>query len=112
MAKANTKTGARVYFFHFIMHDWSDDVCERILLRTAGAMKRGYSKLLLNEFILPNQDCPLFLAGFDLQMMTMHAAQERTESQWKLLLGKAGLKVNKFWQPDSGGEGIIEAELK
>ncbi|KAF1948224.1 O-methyltransferase [Byssothecium circinans] len=102
--------GARAYFFHFIMHDWSDDVCIRILSHTAAAMKAGYSKLLLNEFILPNQGCPLFPAGFDLQMMAMHAAQERTETQWKELLNKAGLKVIRFWIPPGGGEGVIEAE--
>ncbi|RYP35043.1 hypothetical protein DL768_011019 [Monosporascus sp. mg162] len=103
--------GARVYFFHFIMHDWSDEVCLEILAHTTAAMTKAYSKLLLNEFILPDQGCPLFLSGFDLQMMTMHAGQERTESQWDALLSKAGLKVNKFWVPENGGEGIVEAEL-
>lgn len=100
-----------MYFFHFIMHDWSDEVCAGILSRTAAVMKKGYSKLLLNEFILPNQGCPLFPAGFDLQMMAMHAAQERTETQWKQLLESVGLQVIKFWIPSGGGEGIIEAEL-
>lgn len=108
---SDSHEGARVYFFHFIMHDWSDAVCIDILTPTAAAMKPGYSKLLLNEFILPNQACPLFPAGFDLQMMVMHAAQERNESQWKELLGKVGLKVIQFWIPPGGGEGIIEAEL-
>lgn len=93
------------------MHDWSDEVCLKILGNVIPAMKRGYSKLLLNEFILPERECPLFLSGFDLQMMTMHAGKERTESQWLALLSRAGLKVKKFWVPSSGGEGIIEAEL-
>ena len=83
----------------------------KILSNITAAMKKGSSKLLLNEFILPNKGCPLFPAGFDLQMMTMHAAQERTENQWTSLLQKAGLKVVQFWIPKSGGEGIIEAEL-
>lgn len=103
--------GARIYFFHFIMHDWSDDVCNEILSNTIAAMEPGYSKLILNEFIIPNQSSPLFSTGFDLQMMTMHAAQERTETQWKQLLERAGLKLVKFWIPPGGGEGIIEAEL-
>lgn len=93
------------------MHDWSDEVCLGILTRTAAAMKAGYSKLLLNEFILPDRGYPLFPAGFDLQMMAMHAAQERTESQWLSLLETAGLKVVKFWIQPGGGEGIIEAEV-
>lgn len=103
--------GARVYFFHFIMHDWSDEVCLEILGNVTPAMKKGYSKLLLNEFILPERGCPLLLSGFDLQMMTIHAGKERTESQWLALLSRVGLTVKKFWVPSSGGEGIIEAEL-
>ncbi|KAF2186417.1 putative O-methyltransferase [Zopfia rhizophila CBS 207.26] len=102
---------ARMYFFHFIMHDWSDPVCIKILSNTISAMKKGHSKIVLNEFILPNERCPLFQAGFDLQMMTMHAGQERTESQWRALLAQVGLKVNGFWVPEHGGEGIIEAEI-
>ncbi|KAF2865104.1 O-methyltransferase-domain-containing protein [Massariosphaeria phaeospora] len=105
-------TGARVYFLHFILHDWSDAQCLAILARTTAAMQRGHSKLLLNEFVLPNQGCPLFPTGLDLQMMAMHAAQERTEMQWRQLLDKAGLKVLEFYVPDGRGEGIIEAELK
>ncbi|PVH94052.1 sterigmatocystin 8-O-methyltransferase [Periconia macrospinosa] len=103
--------GARVYFFHFIMHDWSDNVCGDILSKIVAAMEPGYSKLILNEFILPNRGSPLFSTGFDLQMMTMHAAQERTETQWERLLERVGLKLVKFWIPPGGGEGIIEAEI-
>ncbi|CAI6277676.1 unnamed protein product [Periconia digitata] len=103
--------GARIYFFHFILHDWSDKVCKDILSRTIAAMKPGHSKLILNEFILPNQGSTLFHAGFDLHMMTMHAAQERTERQWKTLLEGAGLASISFWIPPGGGEGIIEAEV-
>ncbi|KAI0483925.1 S-adenosyl-L-methionine-dependent methyltransferase [Xylariaceae sp. FL0804] len=102
---------ARVYYFHFIMHDWSDEMCLRILANTAGAMEKGYSKLLLNEFILPDEECPPFLSGFDLEMMTCHAGKERTESQWKELLHAAGLKVTMCMVPDKISEGVIEAEL-
>ncbi|KAF2264003.1 O-methyltransferase [Lojkania enalia] len=103
--------GARMYYFHFIMHDWSDDGCTKILSQIVPAMKKGYSKLLLSEFILPNQKCTLFKAGFDIEMMAMHCGQERTQNQWTTLLERVGLKVIKFWIPESGGEGIIEAEL-
>ncbi|KAI9661682.1 MAG: hypothetical protein M1821_008920 [Bathelium mastoideum] len=103
--------GARVYFFHFIFHDWSDEACLKILSNTVVSMKKGYSKVLLNEFIFPDQRCPLLPVGLDLNMMAVHAGQERTKSQWRHLLAKAGLET-RFWQPNGGGEGIIEAELK
>jgi len=106
-----TVKDARVYFFHFVFHDWSDETCLQILSNTIPAMKKGYSKILLNEFILPDQGSPLFPAGMDLNMMAMHAGQERTENQWRNLLRKAGLEVTKFWYPPGDGEGIVEAEL-
>ncbi|KAF2238853.1 S-adenosyl-L-methionine-dependent methyltransferase, partial [Viridothelium virens] len=105
-----TIQGARVYFFHFIFHDWSDEACLKILSNTVSAMKKGYSKILLNEFILPDRGCPLLPIGMDLNMMAMHAGQERTENQWRALLVKAGLEPT-FWFSNGGAEGIIEAHL-
>jgi len=104
--------GARVYFFHFIMHDWSDDTVLKILSNLVPAMKKGYSKILLNEFVLPDRDSPPFPAGMDLNMMAMHAGRERSGHDWHELLGKAGLSVKEIHLPAGGGEGIVEAELK
>lgn len=46
--------GARVYYFRSILQDWLDDKCKLILAHLASAMKPGYSKILLNELILPD----------------------------------------------------------
>ena len=103
---------ARAYYFSHIFHDWSDGPCRQILRNVKSAFKRDYSKLLLNEFILPDTGCSLLQAGLDIHMMAMHAGQERTESQWTELLGSEGFRVIKFWSPPGGdGEGIVEAEL-
>ncbi|KAF2261350.1 sterigmatocystin 8-O-methyltransferase [Lojkania enalia] len=104
--------GARIYFFGMIFHDWSDEFCLKILSQTVPAMKKGYSKLLIDDAFLPTQGCPAVLGALDLAMMAMHAGKERTESQWKALLEKAGLTVNRFWSYKGGAAGIIEAELK
>ena len=104
--------GARAYYFSHIFHDWSDDPCRSILKNLKPAFKPGYSKLLLNEFILPDVGCSFLQAGFDIGMMAMHAGAERTETQWTELLASEGFKVVKFWlPPGADGEGIIEAEL-
>ena len=84
----------------------------KVLKRTAAAMTPGYSKVLLNEFILPDRDCPLIKSGMDLMMLGMHGAMERSEKQWSELLDAAGLKVVKFWNGSNDGEGVLEAELK
>ncbi|KAL8669258.1 MAG: hypothetical protein Q9168_006142 [Polycauliona sp. 1 TL-2023] len=103
---------ALAYHFRAIFHDWSDDACHRILLHTAAAMKRGYSKLLISEFVLPDTDTALFPATLDIQMMGLHGGAERSEEHWRTLLDGAGLRVVKIWQEVKGGEGVIEATLK
>ena len=94
-----------------IFHDWSDEFCLKILEQTVPAMTRGYSKVIIDDAVLPVEGCPAILGGLDLAMMAMHAGKERTERQWRDMLQKAGLKINKFWSYNASGTGIIEAEL-
>ena len=75
-------------------------------------MKKGYSRILLNEWILPDTNCPLFPAGMDLNMMALHAGMERTERQWRELLDSAGFEIVNFWYPPGDGEGVIEAVFR
>ena len=75
-------------------------------------MEVGYSKLFLYEFVLPDTGCGLIQAGFDIQMLGMHAGMERTRAQWTRLLESEGFRVVQFWMPpDRDRESIIEAEL-
>ncbi|KAI1121727.1 putative O-methyltransferase [Nemania abortiva] len=103
--------GARAYFYHHILHDWSDVKCLEILEQVKKAMKPGYSKLLLHEMIIPDQGASKFHGMLDLTMMAFNAGMERTEQQWGELLSKAGLKVVKFWTPQADADGIVEAIL-
>lgn len=96
----------------FIMHDWNDEKCTVILQRLANAMTKGYSKLLIEEFILPDKDCPPLAAVWDVQMMAILSSMERTRDHWRELLAKAGLEVKEFWMPPGDGQGIVEAMLK
>ena len=77
------------------------------------AMKPGYSKILLNESVLPDMDCPSFLAAGDINMMSIMGGMKRTEGQWEDLLRSVDLHVVKVWKsPNSGDEeAIIEAVL-
>ena len=47
--------GARAYFYHHILHDWSDEKCLEILDAVKGSMTAGYSKILLHEMIVPEE---------------------------------------------------------
>ena len=47
--------------------------------------------------------------GFDLHMLVMCNGKERTASEWEVLLGEAGFKLNKIY-PTKGIQSIIETE--
>ncbi|KAL4997486.1 S-adenosyl-L-methionine-dependent methyltransferase [Aspergillus recurvatus] len=102
--------GARVYFLHHILHDWSDEYCLKILQNVVSAMTPRYSKLLIHEMIVLEQGAPQFQAQLDMAMMAFSGGMERTRRQWRALLEKAGLEIVEFWDPvDEGGDGIVEA---
>jgi hypothetical protein len=94
---------------HWILHDWSDEQCRSILSHIVDAMEPGYSRLIIHEHILPDTGCDLPSACMSIMMMVQVAAFERSEKQWRELLGSVGLTNLVFHQPPVSGEGIIEA---
>lgn len=100
-----------MYYFHHILHDWSDDQAREILRNVRDVMKSGYSKIYLNEHILPEQGTPSRVTALDLNMMCLLGGCERSESHWSQLLESAGLKLVKAWRSEDSkdSEGIIEA---
>jgi len=103
-------SGAAVYFMRFVLHDWADSECIKILqsLRKAAA---PHSKLILFEFLvpyacedtvnptfagarslpaplLPNTDTGTFQTMMDIQMLNITGGQERTLGGF-IELGKA-----------------------
>ncbi|KAK2756215.1 hypothetical protein FQN54_005623 [Arachnomyces sp. PD_36] len=103
--------GARAYYMHSILHDWPDDVSLKILTHLADAMTPGYSKILINENVIPDTDAYWETTALDIIMMGCFASQERTEKQWRKLLSAAGLKVLNVWTVERGVESLIECEL-
>ncbi|CAI7573252.1 unnamed protein product [Penicillium palitans] len=102
--------GARAYYMHSVLHDWPDDLCRKILANTVAAMKPGYSKLLVNENVIPDTGAYWETTSLDLIMMEIGSG-ERTERQWHALLESAGLKIVKIWTAQRGVESLIECEL-
>lgn len=93
------------------MHDWPDRACREILTNTISAMRKGYSKLLLHEAVLPDINVPAYGAFLDISMMAVETGAERTLKQWHDLLGSVGLRIEKIWSADGGLESVIEAVL-
>ena len=102
-----------MYYLRNILHDWPDDKSELILSQIAAAMTPGYSMILVNELVMPDQGVSAIAAQLDICMMSVFAATERMDSQWAKLLDKAGLKVERTW-PDTldSAESIMKVVLK
>ncbi|OQE00169.1 hypothetical protein PENVUL_c057G08137 [Penicillium vulpinum] len=100
---------ARVYYIHSMLHNWPDDVCESILARVKEAMKPGYSRLLINETVMPHNSAHWETTGLDMMMLTLFSSEERTSTAWyDLIENKAGLKIVKVWSAGKGVESVIE----
>ena len=74
-------------------------------------MKPGYSRLLINEMVIPDRNAPLLMTALDLTMLAHHSGLERSEKMWRELLPRAGLKIVEVLT-SPGAEGIIEAVVE
>ena len=99
---------------HHIMHDWPDSRRIQILTQIKKAMKPGYSRLLINESVIPERGAEWEATYLDLYMMSMFGARERTVREWKVLIEEgAGMKVIGVWGGGNKGgvEGVVECEV-
>ena len=96
---------------HSALHNWPDADCQRILQHIVAAMKAGYSKLLVNEYVVPDMGASWQITSLDWIMMGVAASRERTETQWRQMLQSAGLTVVGIWTKEAHAESLIEAVL-
>ena len=75
-------------------------------------MTPGYSKILLNELVIPDIGCGIIAAQVDITMMACVASEERSERQWQDIVDSVGLKIEKIWTDVPEAESIIELVLK
>jgi hypothetical protein len=78
------------------------------------AMQPGYSKIYLNETILPDTGCPSYWAAGDINMMSILAAKKRTRLEWIELVESVGMTCVRIWKSPylNDEEGIIEVMLQ
>ncbi|KAK4501482.1 hypothetical protein PRZ48_007291 [Zasmidium cellare] len=63
--------GAAFYFLSAIFHDWTDGPGLKILEVIRGAMRKGYSRLLVADWVLPDVGARMADASQDLWMMDL-----------------------------------------
>lgn len=75
------------------------------------ALEPGYSKILINEIVVPDRRAEWYSTSVDMLMMACHSSAERREKHWRALIESAGLKISKIWDCDGAAEKLIEVEL-
>ncbi|KAK8084147.1 hypothetical protein PG996_002928 [Apiospora saccharicola] len=105
--------GARAYYLHSVLHDWPDPVCVSILENVVAAMKPGYSRLLINENVVPDRGTDWRVTAEDVMLLIEFSSPgERSRADWvRLLEQQAGLRIVQIWHGGNGGEILIECEL-
>lgn len=96
---------------HSVLHDWADHDAIKILKNIVPALKPGYSKILINENVIPDTNAYWETTSLDIIMMSDFASTERTAEDWHALTAAAGLKIVKIWTAQRGVESLIECEL-
>ncbi|KZM28029.1 uncharacterized protein EKO05_0002051 [Ascochyta rabiei] len=102
---------ARAYFLHSIIQDWPDSTNAQILRSLIPAMKRGYSKLLINDFVLPNAGAHWSQTALDWELMASLGARHRTVAEHAALYEGVGLRIAGVWKHPRGLDALVELEL-
>lgn len=87
-------SGSRAYVMKNIIHDWNDaQACE--ILRNCRRAVPDDGVLLLIEYCLGDDNTPSLGKMVDLVMLTITGGKERTVEQHRVLLERAGFRVNR-----------------
>ena len=86
--------GADLYAMKFIIHDWDDARCIKILQNIRKGIAAN-GKLLIFDTVVPEGNTPHFSKFFDLNMLVMTGGRERTEKEFAALLRKGGLHLDR-----------------
>jgi hypothetical protein len=87
--------GGDAYILKHIIHDWSDEECVTIL-RHCNAGMAASGKVLIVEMVIPERNVPGISKLLDLEMLLLLSGRERTETEYRDLLGSAGFELTRI----------------
>nr|A0A4P8WAD3.1 RecName: Full=O-methyltransferase pyiA; AltName: Full=Pyrichalasin H biosynthesis cluster protein A [Pyricularia grisea]QCS37511.1 PyiA [Pyricularia grisea] len=104
-------TGASIYFFRHIFHDWPDRACVKILKQIVQAMGRDSRLLICDQVVDDEPSIPATL--YDIDMWTLFGGKERNRSEWEALFRAADerLYIKKVWTTTEAPTTILEVCL-
>ncbi len=94
-----------------IIHDWNDEPALKILGNVRQALTgRPHGRLVVVDMVLPEDSRPHPGKLLDLLMLMLPGGRERTESEWRALLAKAGFTITRI-VPTKAADSVIEATI-
>ncbi|PWN71776.1 methyltransferase [Chryseobacterium phosphatilyticum] len=102
---------ADLYTMKWIIHDWNDEECVKILKVCHHAMPKG-AKLLIIDAVIPDdsQNKPHIAKLLDIVMMACITGRERSANEFKDLVERAGLQFNRVIDIGTEAKSIVECE--
>lgn len=84
------------YLLSRVIHDWDDEPAIAILNRCHQAMKPQGKVLLVERVILTGRTPEVLVLESDVQMLAVTGGKERTDAEYRALLGTAGFELIKL----------------
>lgn len=105
--------GMDAYLLKFILHDWNDADCIKILQNCSSAMQPG-AKVLIMDAVIPSAPANDYHGGkyTDVIMLAATKGRERSEADFRSIVEAAGLQFNTIIDAGLDEVSIVEAEKK
>jgi hypothetical protein len=98
--------GGDIYMMKYILHNWDDANCLKILSNCRAAMN-DHGRVLVADPVITSGNTPEWGKLLDIQMMVVVRGSERTKEDFAALFKKAGLKLTRVI-PTSSPLSIVE----
>ncbi len=87
--------GGDLYLIKWVLHDWDDDACLKILRNCFSAMQPN-TRLWLIESVIPESSAPAVSKLLDLNMLVITGGRERTVAEYRALIEQAGFSFGRL----------------
>ena len=100
-------TGGDAYLMKWILHNWADEHCVKLLRNCRRAMGEGARLLVLEQVMPARVDTTTETVGWDIGMLVHLGSSERTAGEFEQLFRQADLRLERLL-PTSCGMSILE----
>jgi DNA-binding Lrp family transcriptional regulator len=88
----SVRSGADACIMKYILHDWEDELCVRLLSNCRKAMGAGGKVFVVDNVIPPGND-PHWGKLLDINMLVLAGGRERTREEFEKIFGAAGFRL-------------------